>query len=132
MGNLCHKALEIFHQKYIYEGTAKGSLSKLMSHSFTEARRSFKKLNDKILSEAKKLLSDYLKIVSISGMPLVRGVETSFKFHVNENILIRGYLDRVDVMKDGRFHIVDYKTTKNTKYLEPFQLLIYGVWLKHT
>ena len=132
LGNLCHKALEIFHQKYIEEGTAKGSLSKLMSYSFTEARKSFKKLNDKILGEAKKLLSDYLKIVSMSGMPLVRGVETSFKFHVNENILIRGYLDRVDVMKDGRFHIVDYKTTKNTKYLEPFQLLIYGLWLKHT
>jgi putative RecB family exonuclease len=39
-------------------------------------------------------------------------------------------LDRIDVLKDGRFHIVDYKTNKNPKFLDPFQLLVYGLWLK--
>ena len=33
-------------------------------------------------------------------------------------------------MKDGRFHIIDYKTTKNAQYLDEFQLLVYGLWLK--
>ena len=37
----------------------------------------------------------------------------------------------MDISKDGTFRIIDYKTTKNAKYLDSFQLLIYGLWLKH-
>jgi putative RecB family exonuclease len=130
LGNLCHRALEIFHQIYMEEGTDKRTLSKIMSHSFAEARKEFEDVSGNILVEAKALVQDYLKSVSRNGMPLVKGVETSFNFNLEEDILIRGFLDRVDILKDGRFHIVDYKTTKNTKYLEPFQLLIYGMWLQ--
>lgn len=130
LGNLCHKALEIFHQIYIKEGTNNKTLSKLMGHSFTEARKEFRNVSGNILVEAKELIQNYLKNVSREGMPLVKGVETSFKFNMEEDIVLRGFLDRVDILKDGRFHIVDYKTTKNVKYLEPFQLLIYGLWLK--
>jgi len=131
LGNLCHKALEIFHQIYIEEGTSKKSLSKLMSHSFGEARKDFENTNSIILAEAKDLVKNYLQNVSKNGMPMVKGVETSFNFNIREDLKIRGFLDRVDILKDGRFHIVDYKTTKNVKYLEPFQLLIYGMWLKN-
>jgi len=131
LGNLCHKALEVFHKIYMEEGTNKGSLSKLMKHAFTEARTSLgKKLEDKMIEEAYNLLMGYLKNVSKSGMPLVKGVESAFTFKIREDILIRGFIDRLDVIKDGRFHIVDYKTTKNEYYLEPFQLLIYGLWLR--
>ena len=130
LGNLCHKTLEIFHLTYMSEGLFKGSLGKLMSYSFAEARKDFQNIDNKILVEAKELIQNYLKYISKNGMPMVKGVETNFNFNINENILIRGFLDRVDILKDGRFHIVDYKTTKNTKYLEPFQLLIYGMWLK--
>lgn len=130
LGNLCHKALEIFHLIYMEEGTSKKSLSKLMSHSFAEARKDFEGVNNTIIAEAKDLIQDYLKKVSSNGMPMVKGVETEFKFNVDSDVLIRGFLDRIDILKDGRFHIVDYKTTKNARYLDPFQLLIYGMWLK--
>lgn len=129
LGNLCHKALEIFHETYMEDGTSKKSLSKLMGYSFSEARKEFPDANNAILNEAKSLIENYLKVISDEGMPMVKGVETSFTFHLSEDILIRGFLDRVDIMKDGRFHILDYKTTKNTKYLDPFQLLVYGLWL---
>jgi putative RecB family exonuclease len=130
LGNLCHRALEIFHQTYMEEGTSKKSLSRLMSHSFTEARKEFEDIKNNLLVEAKELIQNYLASVSKGNMPLVKGVETSFDFHLSDDILIRGFLDRVDILKSGIFHIVDYKTTKNTKYLDPFQLLIYGMWLK--
>lgn len=130
LGNLCHKALEIFHDIYMRKGTSGKSLDKLMKYAFSKARKDYERLTDKTLQEAKDLLTNYLKNIDKTGMPIVKGVETSFKFNITDDILIRGYLDRVDVMKDGRFHIVDYKTTKNEKYLEPFQLLIYGLWLK--
>jgi DNA helicase-2/ATP-dependent DNA helicase PcrA len=131
LGNLCHKALEIFHEKYKIEGTSKRTLAKLMSYSFTEARKEFPNISNTLLAEAKDLIKDYLKTISGGNMPLVKGVETSFNFNISDNVLVRGFLDRVDVLKDGKFHIVDYKTTKNAKYLDPFQLLIYGLWLKH-
>lgn len=131
LGNLCHRTLEIFHQTYMKEGTSKRSLSKLMSYSFALARKEFGGIHKNILVEAKGLIRDYLDSVARNEMPLVKGVETQFNFNLEKDILVRGYLDRIDIMKNGIFHIVDYKTTKNTKYLDSFQLLIYGLWLKH-
>lgn len=132
LGNLCHRALEVFHEIYMQEGARGGSLSKLMSHSFSEARKEFPNMRTELVAEAKELLNDYLKLVSNGGMPHVKGVETSFNINITDDVKVRGFLDRVDILpKDGIFHIVDYKTTKNTRYLEPFQLLIYGLWLQH-
>lgn len=131
LGNLCHKSLEIFHKIYMEEGNKKGSLNKLMSHSFSTAKKEFEKISAELRDEAKSLLMDYLKVMVSNGMPLVKGVETPFNFKITDQILLRGFIDRLDLSKDGKFHIVDYKTTKNTKYLDPFQLLIYGLWLKN-
>jgi RecB family exonuclease len=131
LGNLCHKTLEIFHGIYMRDGlTKKKTLSNLMSHSFSIARNDFKNMNDTLVSEAKDMLAEYLKVVQKQGMPLVKGVEQSFTFNLTETVLMRGFIDRIDVLKDGRFRIIDYKTTKNDKYLDDFQLLIYGLWLK--
>lgn len=131
LGNICHKALEIFHEIYMEEGLDKRrSLAKLMGHSFKKARKEFPDMDDDMLAEAKDLLAGYLNKVREEGMPLVKGIETSFDFNIDKNIRIRGFLDRLDVTKDGRFHIVDYKTTKKVKYLDDFQLLVYGLWLK--
>lgn len=130
LGHLCHKTLEIFHEIYLKEGTEKmRSLPKLMGHSFKIARKEYSHMSDDLVAEAKVLLADYLEKVKREGMPLVKGIETAFDFYLRDDIRIRGFLDRLDVEKDGRFHIVDYKTTKNEKYLDEFQLLVYGLWL---
>lgn len=130
LGNLCHNTLELFHETYIKEGTKKKTLAKIMEVSFKEARKKFPKMNDDALTEAKDMLTDYLKAIKKSKMPDVKGVETSFSFNITDDVLIRGFLDRVDLMKDGRLHILDYKTTKNAQYLDEFQLLVYGLWLR--
>lgn len=130
LGNLCHKTLELFHLYYMEHGTKKGSFKKIMSKAFTKARKGYPKMKDAALLEAKEMLSDYLKTIKLQGMPKVKGVETSFAFNITDDILVRGFLDRLDEMKDGRLHILDYKTTKNTQYLDDFQLLVYGLWLK--
>ena len=130
LGNICHKALEVFHETYMKDGTKKKTLGKMMGDSFAVARKDFPRMKDEMLTEAKELLAEYLIAVKKTGMPVVKGVETAFNFNINEHILVRGFLDRLDVMKDGRFHIIDYKTTKNVKYLDEFQLLVYGLWLK--
>jgi len=132
LGNIAHLTLELFHKEYMEDGTSKRTLGKIMSRSFTTARESkeFKNIKNHILVEAKGLLDTYLKSVVVSGMPIVKSVEKKFTLDINDKIIVRGVADRVDIMKDNRFHIVDYKTTKNKRYLEPFQLLVYGLWLK--
>jgi len=130
LGNVCHKTLELFHLAYLKEGTTKRTLGKIMSASFETARKSFPNLGDILASEAKDMLMGYLQTAKQNGMPLVKGCETSFDFKLKDNVLIRGVVDRIDVLKDGRFRIIDYKTTKNVKYLDEFQLSVYGLWLK--
>lgn len=130
LGNLCHKTLELFHEIYMKEGLKHKTLAKLMGHCFEQARKDFPYMNVEMVQEAKDMLAAYLKKVKTVGMPDVRGVEQSFNVMLRDDVLVRGFLDRVDIMNDGRFHIVDYKTTKNEKYLDPFQLTIYGIWLK--
>jgi RecB family exonuclease len=131
LGNLCHKTLETFHRIYMEEGLDnKKTLSKLMSYSFEEARKEYPKMRNNLLSEAKNLLKDYLLMIKSLGMPVVKGVETPFNILITNDIMLRGFLDRLDIMKDSRFRIIDYKTTKNVKYLDEFQLLVYGLWLK--
>jgi len=130
LGNLCHKALEIFHQVNMKKPVPKKEWNKLMGKCFGKARKKYPRLNDDLLKEAKDLLKDYLTALKKSGMPNVQGVETDFSFNITDDVLIRGFLDRYDVMKDGRFHIIDYKTTKSVQYLDEEQLLIYGLWLR--
>lgn len=129
LGNLCHRTLEIFHDVYRQEGAKKG-LSKLMSYSFKKAhRKEFQHVSAEMVHEAKELLSGYLKSVT-GNMPTVKSVEADFSFNISDDVLIRGFVDRLDIMRDARYHIVDYKTTKNSRYLDPFQLKMYGIWLK--
>jgi RecB family exonuclease len=131
LGNVCHKALEVFHQEYMKAKTEdKRTLAQIMGYAFSIARKDFPKMNDTMLSDAKSMLMDYLINVKENGMPDVKGVESSFNFNITDSIIIRGFVDRIDKMEDGRFKIVDYKTTKNERYLDEFQLLIYGLWLR--
>lgn len=131
LGNLCHKTLELFHEMYIRDGTSKKPLNKMMQHAFSIARKEYKHMADELIEEAKHLLMIYLKRRQKFGMPNVKGVEASFEFNVDPDVIIRGFVDRLDVLDDGKFRIVDYKTTNNVKYLKKTQLLIYGLWLKH-
>ena len=130
IGNLAHLTLEIFHG-WIIEGKNKSrSLARLMGEAFAKARESFPDMHDNFVAETKDMLIEYLATVSgPGGLKATKSVEEPFVFNITDDIIIRGYIDRVDVLTDGRFHIVDYKTTKNKKYLDEFQLLVYGLLL---
>lgn len=131
LGNFCHKVLEIFHSTYLKNTTI--SIKEIMTKSFKAARRrkEFRSIKPELLKEAQSLLKDYLVSISGAQMPTVKGIEKSFELEIEKGLVVRGFLDRVDLLNGGKFRIVDYKTTKNVKYLDPFQLLIYGLWLNN-
>jgi ATP-dependent helicase/nuclease subunit B len=129
LGNFCHKTLEIFHSSYLAAKVPDDKLGNLMSTSFKEARKAFPNLPQGILSEAFSLITDYLTMIADKGMPDVAGVEIPFEFNLTDDITIRGFIDRLDRV-DGKYKLSDYKTTKNAKYLDPFQLSMYGLWLR--
>lgn len=130
LGNICHKTLEIFHKKYLIKKVSNDKLGSLMKESFVDALKEFQNAEKKIIDEAFLLLRDYLESIKKTSMPNVKGVETPFEFEIDTGILIRGFIDRIDDIGCGKIRISDYKTSKNPKYLDSFQLNIYGLWLR--
>lgn len=129
LGNLCHKTLELFHRRIIESVQDNLNLSNLMRVAFKDACAEFN-ADKEIVSEAFSLLKDYFDVLKKSRLPNVIGVEESFEFDLEDGITIRGFIDRIDQEEDGGYKIVDYKTTKNPKYLDDFQLSMYGIYLK--
>lgn len=128
LGTFCHAVLEQFHNEWNADKNLE--LAALMGKCFSETRPRYPSMNIDQIEEAKKLLQEYLYVSEKNGMPNTLGVELPFKIEVDK-YLLRGFMDRVDIDKDGLFHIVDYKTTKNAKYLDDFQLLVYGMALRN-
>jgi RecB family exonuclease len=129
LGNVCHLTLENFHRLYLEDPAPKDKWHNLMAAAFGDALKEFPQLTKEIKDEAFRLCKEYLNTLKDNGMPNVVGVEAPFEFELGDGVVVRGFIDRIDFEKD-RYRIVDYKTTKNTKYLDPFQLSIYGLWLK--
>lgn len=137
MGNIAHKALEIFHQKY-----------KTMPEDIEEAintiRSAFKKaihqdegdlLTRDRLFEVRDMLKLYIKHIREKGFPEIFSTERLGSFMVGRDIKVWLKADRVDKLGDGNYQIIDYKTSKKpaTKKDEQssLQLPSYGLWLKH-
>jgi len=132
LGTYVHAALETFHRS-IRDGS-KEPLRKLMGAAVGDA---FKRMTDKgrslpdeQLREAKVMLSDYLVRIEEKGLPDVLEVEFPFTIPLNDMYDLTGVIDRIDRDLDGTLHIVDYKTSKSAKYMEPFQLNTYGLLLE--
>ncbi len=129
-GKFCHRVLELLHLHLMSNVVPQTEYSKLMSKFFAEASKEFNKdILRPDLPEIKKMLSDYLKVLKRDGLPEVIGVEIAFKFEI-EDFVVKGFIDRIDRIGPGEYRIVDYKTSKNPKYLDSFQLLLYAIAVK--
>jgi RecB family exonuclease len=131
-GNFAHEILEVFHKNATDIGEKE--FSPLMADSFKEVFVKYKdRLTKDQLSEMKDILNKYLiKIVreKKSGELFdLLSVERGFYVDLwGGKILLNGFIDREQKDADGVLHIVDYKTTKNKRYLkkDSLQLLAYA------
>ena len=78
----------------------------------------------------REMMQDYLELMRDQGLPNVIHNELSYELKLTEGAIIRGYIDRIDKLEDGVYKVVDYKTSKNPKYLKDFQLLVYANAIK--
>lgn len=130
IGVYVHEVLEFFHQRA--EGKSKpDEISAVMRETAKERWQNFSKLLD--LDDQRKatgMLKSYLAYIANTGMPNVLVTEGRFKFDINPEITMVGVVDRIDDLEDGTKRILDYKTGKS-KYLDRFQLEVYGLHLKN-
>lgn len=134
LGNFVHEVLEFFHNMLKKDLTR--DRKRLMTFACKAKEKEIGKegqpkynLTEDIRKDIKEILLAYLVYLDKKGVPNVESNEKKFNIKLDEDLLIRGVIDRVDI-GDGdtptRFHVVDYKTGKS-KYLDEFQLLVYGI-----
>ena len=134
LGNFVHEVLEHFHN--ILKKHKKRDQRKLMEYVCKEREKEMGKdggpkfkLNEELRKQIRGMLMSYLEYLEENGVPNVQSNERRFSVYLDEDLLVRGVIDRIDLgVGDDptRFHVVDYKTGKS-KYLDEFQLLLYGI-----
>jgi CRISPR/Cas system-associated exonuclease Cas4 (RecB family) len=128
LGTYAHLVLELFHT--IWKSQQDIDIRKLMGDCLKTA---YEKMKDEVsieqIQEVKPMLSNYLLKAESEGRPNVVGTEISFLVSLDHQYDLMGFIDRVDIDSDGIFHILDYKTNKNARYMKPSQLNIYGIYL---
>jgi putative RecB family exonuclease len=133
LGTFVHGVLEHFHSDFKVDNKDL-DFKQIMKSACCKQRDIMQQkkeyLTPDIVIEAKKLLSGYIKKIEKSGMGSeIISLEDNFEIVVNEKCTIKGIVDRVDKDADGTLHIKDYKTNKSAKYMDSFQLQVYGIYL---
>jgi len=128
VGNYVHEVLEHFHKELNADATQQPeALLKSLAKKIWD-KYSFK-ISPEGMEKSKGLLKSYLTYVSEKGWPTVLATEDRFSIEINSDIMIRGVVDRIDKTENG-FAITDYKSGQS-KYLDKFQLQVYGMHLKN-
>lgn len=129
-GKCAHKVLELFHEDLLKNVREPNEYAEIMRQSFKTGLAEFSMdiLKDS-LPELKNVLQVYLTKMQQTGLPQVISNEMNFEFYVDTH-LVRGFIDRIDLVGPGEYKVVDYKTNKNPKYLTNFQLLLYALAIK--
>lgn len=138
LGSCAHRILELFHERLLENHIKRSDFPKLMKECFVDG---FKEFDLRLLQQEtwmpsgempgtialKIIIQSYLdKLKSAEELPNVIGNEMPYNFSLDDNTVIRGFIDRVDQISEDTYAVVDYKTSKDPKYLSDFQLLVYA------
>jgi ATP-dependent helicase/DNAse subunit B len=126
-GKYLHQILENFHRELIDHPERKEDWHTVMKEAWDAAYTEYSgQLTGIQVKEAQEMIDEYKEILEEDGLPNVIAVEKDFYISLNGKVMLNGFIDRVQIDKDGMIHVVDYKTTKDPKYLKDFfQLMTY-------
>jgi RecB family exonuclease len=122
--------LEKFHKHYLGEAPHL-PFADCMQQSFKQARENWKdRITKEQLIEAYAIMVKYLTLVTEQpkeDAPEILNIEKKIWITIDDEFIFYGFIDRVQRDKDGMLHVLDYKSTKDPKYLKDrTQLLLYG------
>lgn len=130
-GKYCHMVLELFHAELIKDSNLE------YVNLFSECQdKALETWGAKLTAEQKQLAYDVLQNYLHNwldkaqiGLPEVIAVEKEFFLLIDDKVLLNGFIDRLQRDIDGMYHVADYKTSKEKKYLknDAFQLLTYAL-----
>lgn len=130
-GRFAHKVLEDFHLFYMEGSTEPHNV--VMTKAFKSALEEYReKLTPEQKAEVKDIMKKYLERMALlekeNKVEKVIGVEKQFNINIDDEVILNGMIDKVQIDPDGVIHVADYKTSKNSKYLvkDYFQLLTYA------
>lgn len=128
-GKALHLCLEKFYDEYI-KG-CKDPYNIVMNRAFNIAMREYStQMTVEAKQEAIDIIKEFLKKISNDSTSLKKAisVEKNFSINLSDKVILNGMIDRIDMDSDGIYHVSDYKTTKNKKYLKDdfMQLLTYA------
>lgn len=134
LGKFVHFVLEKFHLAYLNGSQEDFNIE--MTKAYKQGLEEFKdNLNSELKKEAYPILKSYLnQIIDLKNknkLPTFLAVEKQFSLEIIKDdmrVTLNGCIDRIQIDADGITHVIDYKTTKNKKYLKNdfFQLLTYA------
>jgi len=144
-GNFNHTILEKFFRILLYcrKKNIEFDKKEIMYKSFVSALKKYNNLADKgiklrlspaQLKETKGIIKKFFARIE-KEMPDVLYVEKEFTIDIAENIVLRGFIDRIDRVpgEDNAFRVVDYKTSKKSYDIDKNdQLDIYAIGLKQS
>ncbi len=140
-GNFNHLVLEKFHNYIMFFKKRNISYDKkaLMKRAFYSSIRKSSRLANAGKSAAmtreqfdasKLLLQKYYKRIE-TNEPNVLFTEKYFELDLGDDIILRGFIDRVDQVAEKQFKIVDYKTSKEAFSIDKNdQLAIYAIGIR--
>jgi putative RecB family exonuclease len=142
-GNFNHLVLEKFHNYIIFLKKRKHQYDKkaLLKRAFLSALRKTARvanagkavmLTQDQIDASKALLQKYYKRID-ANEPNVHSTEKYFEIDLGDNIILRGYIDRIDMIDKNTYKITDYKTSKAAfKINKTAQLAIYAIGFRKT
>jgi RecB family exonuclease len=135
-GSYCHDVLERFHKFYLDPNNENIAYVEAMQKSFIDAKHEWEskeitnnqlRITKDQLKEAYQIMVDYLLLLNKGNNPKVISVEKKIWLDIENKFILLGYIDRIQIDPDGHIHIVDYKSTKDPKYLtDRTQLSLYA------
>jgi len=131
-GNFCHEILEKFHSHFMKNVFSKKQMKEMMVKFFNEKVKEYKnKLTKEQIDEGYNIMKLYLRQILDNAenniFPNIIAVERKIWEPVNNELNFIGYIDRLQKDDDGIIHVMDYKTTKNKRYLKDrTQLILYA------
>lgn len=93
LGNFVHEVLEKFHN--VLGDAPEPEWTVLMSKTCIEKAKKFKLSMEHII-KAKDMLKQYLAFMRSDGVPEVLVSEQSFEISLSKDVVIRGFIDRID------------------------------------